>query len=177
MRVKVKDYAAAERISEVAAYKRLKRCGITPDGGWIDDQEVSRKWSAVKDEAQQRQRLPPGARKPATAESIQTLSTFNDARAKREWVRLEREALDLAKIRNRLVPIDQVETAAFDRARAEREALQNWPARIAPLLAAELGVDDRKLFNLLEREVRAFLENRSGGPLLASVDDDERKSA
>ena len=43
-------------------------------------------------------------------------------------------------------------------ARAEREAWINWPNRITPILAAELGIDEHTLFVALDVAVRVHLE-------------------
>ncbi|KKM75661.1 hypothetical protein LCGC14_1388020, partial [marine sediment metagenome] len=69
--------------------------------------------------------------------------------------------LDLAAKRGELVSAADVCKAAAANARMEREALLNWPDRAAPALAAELGIDQARLTAAIEREVRAFMEDRA----------------
>lgn len=40
-----------------------------------------------------------------------------------------------------LVPLEDAETILFDQARAQRDAWLNWPTRVGPLIAAELGLE------------------------------------
>ncbi len=62
------------------------------------------------------------------------------------------------------MPRKEVERAATNRAREEREAWLTWPARTAPILAGEFEVDQAKLSRDLEREIRAHMEERSREP-------------
>lgn len=79
----------------------------------------------------------------------------------------------LAKIRElefetrsgRLVDAEAVRKAVFNLARQDRDSWSNWPSRVAPLMAAELGVDVVKLGVILEKHVRDHLTER-GQPAL-----------
>ena len=46
----------------------------------------------------------------------------------------------------------------FRLAREERDAWVNWPARVAALIAAELGVEAHPMQSILETHVRAHLD-------------------
>ncbi len=72
--------------------------------------------------------------------------------------------LDLQAKKGELISANDVRSAALENARVEREALTAWPARVAPILAAELGVDLAALTTALEREVRAYMEERANDP-------------
>ena len=91
--------------------------------------------------------------------------TFADARTEREYLRLERERLEIEERRGNLVSAAEVRAAQGERATAEREALLNWPARIAAGLAVRLGCVERDVFAELDAEVRKFLEERSRTPV------------
>ena len=54
-----------------------------------------------------------------------------------------------------------VHKAAFNMAREGRDRLQNWPLRVGPVLAAELGIDPVALTICLERHIRQFLLDQS----------------
>jgi hypothetical protein len=89
--------------------------------------------------------------------------TVTTAEAKRhkeiELARLRR--LDRQSREGELVLASVAHDAVFRCAREDRDALMNLPARIAPLIAAELGVDAGRLLVALERHVREFLAGRA----------------
>ncbi len=60
----------------------------------------------------------------------------------------------------KFVDVDEVNTAAFNKARVVRDALLNIAARLAPLVAAES--DERACFDLIDREIRQALEELAG---------------
>ena len=60
----------------------------------------------------------------------------------------------------KFVDVDEVNAAAFNKARVVRDALLNIAARLAPLVAAES--DERACFDLIDREIRQALEELAG---------------
>lgn len=60
-----------------------------------------------------------------------------------------------------LVDAETVKKAVFDLSRQDRDSWANWPARVSPLMAAELGVDQVKLAVVLEKYVRQQLAERA----------------
>lgn len=56
-----------------------------------------------------------------------------------------------------MVDTNEVRLLLFELGRAYRDALQAWPARVAPGLAAELGIDRTTLSHVLDREIRRHL--------------------
>lgn len=87
--------------------------------------------------------------------------SYYEARRKREWLRYEKESLELARLTGQLVDAAEVEAAAFNTWRTERDALQNLPAQIAPIIAAELKIDEHQLYQTLEKHFRGFLKERN----------------
>ncbi len=69
------------------------------------------------------------------------------------------------------VDADEVKVAAFNKARIVRDGLLNIPGRMASLLAAESN--EHKVHELLAHEIRAVLEELSGGapPALTLADE------
>lgn len=61
----------------------------------------------------------------------------------------------------RLVDGEAASAEVFNIARIERDAWVNWPSRIAPLLAAEFGIDSVAFTVALERHVREHLAERA----------------
>lgn len=70
-------------------------------------------------------------------------------------MRGEVERLKLEELRGKLASRADVETAAFERARAVRDAMLSIPDRISPLLAAES--DEHAVNELLRAEIEAAL--------------------
>lgn len=79
---------------------------------------------------------------------------FRAVRTDHERIKAERAALELAKARGELVPVDVVKRVVFARARAERDAWLSFAMRVAPQLAAELRCDPGTLHRLLSEAVR-----------------------
>lgn len=79
-------------------------------------------------------------------------------------IRAQREQLDLEERRGSLVSKALAIRQVFSFARRTRDAWLNWPGRIAPGLAAELGVDQHVLTAALERHVRDHLTDIAGQP-------------
>jgi hypothetical protein len=90
-------------------------------------------------------------------------------------LRLERERLDIEERRGKLVSVADVRAAQTERATAEREALLNWPGRIAARLAAQLGCTERDMFAALNSEVREFLGERSRTPVPQTEEIDDAR--
>lgn len=79
-------------------------------------------------------------------------------------IRAQREAMELEEKRGSLVSKPLAIRQVFGFARRNRDAWLNWPGRIAPGLAAELGVDQHVLTAALERHVRDHLTDLAGQP-------------
>ncbi|WP_162986963.1 hypothetical protein [Sphingomonas paeninsulae] len=58
-----------------------------------------------------------------------------------------------------LVEIEVAETVLFDTQRSQRDAWMNFPTRVGPLLAAELGIDADKLVEALTTHVHQLLDD------------------
>ena len=80
------------------------------------------------------------------------------ARTVNEVVKAQTNKVRLAQLKGELVDRAQAIAHVFKLARAEREAWINWPNRITPILAAELGIEEHTLFVALDVAVRVHLE-------------------
>ena len=87
--------------------------------------------------------------------------TFNEARAVIENLKAARLKIELAELEGRL--IDRAATLAAVRslAQQDRDALLAWPARSAPVIAAEFGIDPHALHAALDESLRAHLTARA----------------
>jgi hypothetical protein len=77
----------------------------------------------------------------------------------------KKATLEVQQLEGKLISADEVRASQTERATAEREALLNWPSRIAANLAVQFGLAERELFIALDGEVRLYLEGRSQQPL------------
>ena len=65
----------------------------------------------------------------------------------------------------RLMDAERVRSTVFDLAREDRDALLSWSTQNAPLMAAEMGVDQVKFAVMHEKYVAQYLAERSERPL------------
>lgn len=98
------------------------------------------------------------------------VESYDGAKRRREIALANLEELELDKRRGELVSRSEVETAAFNRARLERDALLNWPARVSSLIGAALTADAALVQITLDLYLREFLqqEPEASSPLLAA---------
>lgn len=69
----------------------------------------------------------------------------------------ETDEIELERLKGSLVDRARATKLAFAFARGIRDSWQNWPARVAPEMAAELGVDQHVLMTVLDQYVRTHL--------------------
>lgn len=86
-------------------------------------------------------------------------------KARLDAIRAEREQLELDRMRGELIDRRKAEAAIFELARAERDSLLSWTARIAPVIAAEIAADPAALFAALDREARRHLAELAADPM------------
>jgi hypothetical protein len=85
-------------------------------------------------------------------------TTFLQAKTAHEVLKAQERRIRLAKLKGELVDRDRATSLVFRLAREERDAWVNWPARVAALMAAELGTETAAMQKVLEAHVRAHLE-------------------
>lgn len=100
----------------------------------------------------------------AQADGQDTIAPAARAKLASAVIRAQREAMELEEKRGNLVSKALAIRQVFGFARRTRDAWLNWPGRIAPGLAAELGVDQHVLTAALERHVRDHLTDLAGQP-------------
>jgi hypothetical protein len=79
------------------------------------------------------------------------------ARTANEVIKAQERRLRLAKLKGELVDRAKATTTVFMLARRERDAWVQWPARVAALIAAELGADAHAMETVLDKHVRQHL--------------------
>lgn len=83
--------------------------------------------------------------------------SFLRARMANEVIKAQTAKVKLAKMKGELVDRAKAKALVFDLARRERDAWLSWPARVAPNMAAELGIDPHELETVLVRHLHEHL--------------------
>jgi len=99
-------------------------------------------------------RAPRGPRQAAT-------ETHVAAQTRRILALAEKAELETAKMRGELIDRAMACQLVTELAQGERDAILAWPVRAAPILAAELGVDQHALYAALDASLRAHLTEKS----------------
>ena len=83
--------------------------------------------------------------------------TYLQARTANEVLKAQERKLRLQRLKGELIDRPRAVSLVFRLARQERDAWAGWPARIAAIIAADLGVDAHRMQTVLETHVRAHL--------------------
>ena len=83
--------------------------------------------------------------------------TYLQARTANEVLKAQERKLRLQRLKGELIDRARAVSLVFRLARQERDAWAGWPARIAAIIAADLGVDAHRMQTVLETHVRAHL--------------------
>lgn len=176
MGLSVRAYARTRGVSHVAVLKAAKAGRIPLEAdGTIDPARADAAWERSTDpgRTQSRPKSKPAAEKlkpvaeAAMGSVRETLKeqglpsggnvTFVQARTAHEIAKAHLARLRLQRMKGELVDRARATALVFRLAREERDAWVNWPARIAALMAAELGVDAHAVQKVLEAHVRSHL--------------------
>ncbi len=166
----IRAYARQRGVSHVAVLRGVKQGRITlePDGT-VDAAKADASWERSSDPGRRKpvaEKLRPVA-EPALGSVRETLReqglpsgtrvTFVEARTAHEIAKAHLARLKLQERKGELVDRASAAALVFRLAREERDSWINWPARVAALMAAELGVEAHPMQKSLETHVRAHL--------------------
>jgi hypothetical protein len=177
------DYAKRRGCSEAAVNtarkQRIKAAEVIRDGKvWIDAEKADELWAQntrrrrndAKPPQEREARRPPELRPPTDDElkafimglpEDQIPDDVNESIRRKEHYNAERQRVAALKDRGEVVSQREVEAAAFERARAVRDALLGLADRLAPMLAAT--TDTRECHRLLSEEHRLALRGLADG--------------
>ena len=175
MGVSLREYARRRGVSHVAVMKAIKAGRLMPEpDGTLDPDKADAQWDARTDPARRPEPpedepaqadetaaadTPAEPRPPAPAgeSAPQGAATFTQARTAHEIAKAQRARIQVQRLRAEVVDRAQATAEVFRLARRERDAWVNWPARVAALMAAELGLDAHAMQKILEAHVREHL--------------------
>lgn len=173
MGLSIRAYAKRRGVSHVAVLKASKagRIPLEPDGT-IDPAKADAAWSHSSDPSRSQPKAPSRQRTHAVADVAvgsvrETLKeqglpaggsvTFVQARTAHEIAKAHLARLRLQRMKGELIDRTRTTAVVFRLARQERDTWINWPARIAALMASELGIEAHAMQKALETHVRAHL--------------------
>lgn len=130
-----------QSVSKMIAAGRIGGAALTPDGR-IVVAEADRQLGPVTSSEDA---------PPALAES----------KARKAAADARRAELAVAEMEGRLIDKAATLRTVQQLAQSERDAILAWPARAAPIIAAELGVDEHALHAALADSLRAHLTARA----------------
>jgi hypothetical protein len=84
-----------------------------------------------------------------------------EARSRRLSGLADKVELETSRMRAETINREATLLLVRNLAQSERDAILSWPARAAPLLAADLGVDEHALHAALDASLRAHLTDRA----------------
>lgn len=170
MGLSIRAYARHRGVSHVAVLRAAKagRVSLEPDGT-IDPAKADIAWERSTDPGRSKaksEKLKPVA-EAAMGSVRETLKeqglpasgnvTFVQARTAHEIAKAHLARLRLQRMKGELVDRARATALVFRMAREERDTWVNWPARVAALIAAEIGVEAHPMQKALETHVRAHL--------------------
>jgi hypothetical protein len=79
-------------------------------------------------------------------------------------IKAQTDKIQLEKLKGTLIDKPRALRTAFNWSRRNRDAWLNWPSRVGPEMAAQLGVDQHLLTTELERYVRQHLAELAEQP-------------
>lgn len=174
MGLSIRAYAKARGVSHVAVLKAAKAGRIQPEpDGTIDPAKADASWARSTDpgRAKARQKTATEKLRPVGEAALgsvrETLKeqglptggnvTFVQARTAHEIAKAHLARLRLQRMKSELVDRARATALVFRLAREERDAWLNWPARVAALIAADIGAEAHAVQKLIETHVRRHL--------------------
>jgi hypothetical protein len=101
------------------------------------------------------------AEDPVAGHAAKALAPATQAKIASAIIRAQTEKIKLEKMKGGLIEKGEALRQAFSFCRHMRDAWLNWPASVAPVLAAELGADPHQTLIAPERIVREHLNELS----------------
>ena len=174
MGLSIRAYAKRRGVSHVTVLKASKagRIPLEPDGT-VDPVKADAAWSRSSDPGRSNSKTVASKEKmravadTAVGSVRETLKeqglpaggsvSFVQARTAHEIAKAHLARLRLQRMKGELIDRARTTAMVFRLAREERDTWINWPARVAALMASELGVEAHAMQKALETHVRAHL--------------------
>jgi hypothetical protein len=159
----VRAYAKHRNCSPMAVERAIKSGRITRDSkGQIDFRRADRDWARNS-----QPRVAPAASGPSISAEEDTgpgAAQYLKARAVREFFQANLARVEYEERIGKLLPKDEVQTAAFNRFRQFRDAMLNIPVRVAAIFGAESSLSSQRCHEILDAEIRRALNDFADSP-------------
>lgn len=86
-------------------------------------------------------------------------TNYAEARAANEVMKAQERRIRLQQMKGEIVERARAIAAVFRLSRQERDSWLGWPARVASVMAAELGIQPHLMQTVLDKHVREHLES------------------
>ena len=163
----LRAYAKHRGVSLAAVQKAIRSARITTtESGSIDSDRADAEWNAKTRPGQKRADRPEAVAnvapfvEPSRSDSGNGGLDYFRARAVRENYLARLAKIEFEEKTAKLISRDEVQVAAFTKARTVRDNLLNIPDRLAATLAAESDSD--KVHQMLTEEIRKALDDLAG---------------
>ena len=159
----LRGYARHRGVSLAAVQKAIRSGRIATNAdGMLDSDRADAEWNAKTRPGQRHTKpVPPAAREPERAEApVAGVFDYSRARAVRENYLARLANIEFEEKTAKLISRDEVQVAAFTKARTARDNLLNIPDRLAATVAAESDAD--KVHQILTAEIRKALDELAG---------------
>ncbi len=179
----IRAYARHRGVTDKAVRKAITAGRITPnkdgtinakkaDKQWKDNTDTSKQRSIIKDPnydsdvaVKNVQHVLKESGKDTNDGSSQGHPSFIKIKTAHELYKAQLTQLALQERKGQLINKEMVKAQIFKLGRQVRDSWVNWPARVAPLMAKELEVNEHALHTILERYVREHLNDIGEGKL------------
>ena len=151
------EYAKRKGVSKSAVHKALKgRCKAAelPDKS-IDVELLDSLWDANTSRSSEEDG------NSRSAAGRQVVTDLTRVRIGKLELDSQKAELTIGQMRGELVDRESALRTVFAFFRRQRDQLEAWPARVAPLMAAELGIDQGIVLRILEEYVDEHLRELS----------------
>lgn len=181
-RINISEFARREGCNEKQVRRAIEKGLLTKDSeGLLDASKASSGWRKtnrrgrdaaaqkssdksvvrknVREDAQPEQTIPAPADGETPEQAAERIALFAAPYDRAEAERIKENYLALLKKleyeqkEGSLVQLATAERVLFESARADRDAWLNWPARVGPLIAADLGLEADRVAEILTEHV------------------------
>jgi hypothetical protein len=172
MGLSIRAYARQRGVSHVAVLRAIKQGRVPVEAdGTIEPAKANASWERATDPTRSKSKGPNDKLRPVREAAVgsvrETLKeqglpaggnvTFVQARTAHEIAKAHLARLRLQRMKGELVERAKATALVFRLAREERDSWLTWPARVAALIAADLGVEAHAVQKIFETHVRGHL--------------------
>ncbi|MFT4080940.1 hypothetical protein, partial [Rhodomicrobium sp.] len=142
------------------------------DDGSLNEELATRLWKREPPQERKRRLVPPSERKAKIADEANDAAGEFELKLRRMRVALEKETLELEKLKRSTVDREEVRRAARAFGRGHRDQMLNFANRYGPGIAAAAGCDAATLIGLIDARMREALLESVGIPVPFHEPDD-----